>query len=102
MPAPVFTIESPNGQYFARVVEPDGDVIPTRLVRISIRPVGRFLAAEIYAGAAEPNVDWLDSQTLELTYPPMAPEPTCGGSRIGVKIVCREIPREVFKPRLRE
>jgi hypothetical protein len=102
MPAPIFTIVSPSSQYVARVVEPDGDAIPTSLVRISNRPAGHFFAADIYEGTVEPDVDWLDSQTLQLTYPPMAPEPICGGSWFGVKIVCREVSREGFRPRLRE
>jgi hypothetical protein len=40
MPAPVFSVESPSGQFVAEIVEPDGDLIPTDLVRISVRRSG--------------------------------------------------------------
>jgi hypothetical protein len=102
MPAPVFTLESPDAQLFAEIVEPEGDLMPTELVRISVRRGGHILAEQVFKGAVEPNVDWLDNHTLRLTYPKTSNAPLCGGSWSGATIVCREVAPSEFKPRLRE
>lgn len=100
-PAPVFSVEAPGGGYIARVIEPDGDLIPTRYVRVAIRVKGHFLAHEVFKGAVEPNIDWLDSRTLQLTYPEASKETFCGGSWSGVSVVCKQVTISEFKPRLR-
>lgn len=102
MPAPVFTSESPDARFVAEVVEPNGDLIPTHLARISTRRSGHILAEEVFKGTVEPNVDWLDNRTLQLTYPAASGVLDCGGSWSGATIVCRQIPASQFKPRLRE
>ncbi len=101
MPAPVFTAESPDARFIAEIVEPDGDLIPTDLVRISVRRSGHILAEEVFEGAVEPNVDWVDDRTLRLTYPEASEKTICGGSWSGATIVCKQVPLSEFKPHLR-
>jgi len=101
MPAPVFSVESPSGQFVAEIVEPDGDLIPTDLVRISVRRSGHVLSEEVFKGTFEPNVDWLDDRTLQLTFPADRRPALCGGSWSGAMIVCNQVPASEFKPRLR-
>jgi len=102
MPAPVFTVESPDGRFIAEIVEPEGDLLPTRLIRISVRRSRGFFAPEVFVGPAEPNVEWLNNQTVRFTYPLTTEKPKCGGSVSGVSIVCSEVPAASFKPWLRE
>jgi len=102
MPAPVFTMESRDGSFIAEVVEPDGDLFWSNLVRISVRRSGYILAEEVFKGTAEPNLDWLDNRTLQLTYPETTGVLKCASSWSGATIVCRQIPASRFKPRLRE
>ena len=102
MPAPVFTIESPDSQLVSEIIEPNGDPLPTHLVRISIRPRGHFFATEVFAGPVEPNIKWLDNQTLLLTFPATPEKPRCGANRSNAIVICNEISAEDFKPLLRE
>jgi hypothetical protein len=101
MPAPVFAVESPNGRFIAKVVEPDGDLLPTQVVRISVRGPWRFLAEEVYAGEQEPNIRWIGDHTLELTYPVQAQSPYCASGSSGLDVICKEVRKEDFKPHLR-
>jgi hypothetical protein len=101
MPPPVYTEQSPDGQFVAEIVEPDGDLIPTDQVRISVRRSGHVLAEEVSKGTFEPNVDWLDDRTLQLTFPADWRPALCGGSWSGATIICKQVPRSEFKPRLR-
>ncbi len=102
MPAPVFTIDSPDARFIAKTVEPDGDLIPTHVVRISVRQAGHPFAEEVYAGEEEPNIRWKDNKTLELIYPVQTQEPFCRTAISEVKVVCSEVARDKFKPELRE
>jgi len=102
MPAPVFTVESPDSRFVAEIIEPDGDLIPTNLVRISVRRSGHLFAREVYAGKIEPNIRWSANGILELIYPSSEQKPTCNGSLSEISVNCKEIPREDFKPELRE
>jgi hypothetical protein len=102
MPAPVYTVESPDAQSIAEIVEPDGDLLLTRLVRVSVRRAGNLFAIEVFAGPAEPNVEWLNNRTLRLTYPATGEKPKCGGLVSGLSIACNEVPAKSFKPRDRE
>lgn len=101
MPAPVFTVESPGGQFIARVVEPDGDVLPTNLVRISVRRKGSFFAQQVYVGSYEPNLQWIDDTTLQLTFPATDQPATCGGSGSEPKIICKRVLAADFKSHMR-
>jgi hypothetical protein len=102
MPSPEYTEESPNGRYIARIVEPSADIVPSNVVRVSIRKAGKLLAKEVFESQSSFNLRWIDERSLEITYPALKPAPSCGGEWDGAKVFCREVPPTQFVPMLRQ
>jgi hypothetical protein len=102
MPAPEYTEESPNGSYIARIVEPDADIVPSNVTRVSIRKTGSPLAKEVFVSQSSFNLHWIDDRSLEIIYPAEKSGPYCGGVWEGAKVVCAELPPAQFVPILRE
>jgi hypothetical protein len=84
------SLKSPGGHFTARLQFGDGGAISQDFASVSVRRSWSPIAEEVYTGTIEPQIRWLDERTLEIRYPLQLDKTSCGGSWMGVKIVCQE------------
>jgi hypothetical protein len=84
------SLKSPGGHYAARLRFNGGGATSKDYASVSVRPSWSPVAEEVYTGTYEPRIHWLDERTLEIRYPLQIDKTSCGGSWVGVRIVCKE------------